>query len=464
MTDSDKSFVPTRLSDYSKESILQEIRRVVLEECNGIVPKRDRFVKLARVSPPAIAKRFGSYINGIRQAGFSPHRQSPRPVITKEAVKTNLYEVLKKSEGYCFSQTFYRKHGGNFCEETVKARLGVSTWPDVMRAIGAKPKPRIRHTVVSQKARRRRFLADLSDADLIAEIGRLWKQKGRRPSHSEFQRESRIGISVYRTRYGSWTKAIEAFSKAEKVPVQGLARARPTKGILLDELRAIRRKYPDDILTHDFYKKRGGTYSRSVFFTRFGSWTAAVNAVGGISGVQARYSRTDLFDEIQRLWEQLGQQPRQIDMAKLGRFSPNCYKREFGSWTKAIHAFCEDRNNADNEQSEECIAEDDCASPADSSFMQSEDKAPENAVCTHLISHRTGRTVSDRLRFKVLNRDHFTCKLCGRSPSSDPGLKLEVDHIHPYSRGGETELDNLQTSCRQCNRGKANSGLNLPRT
>src|SRR5258708_11812010 len=35
-----------------------------------------------------------------------------------------------------------------------------------------------------------------------------------------------------------------------------------------------------------------------------------------------------------------------------------------------------------------------------------------------------------------------------------PEAILEVDHIHPESQGGLTELENLVTSCFECNRGK----------
>jgi len=56
------------------------------------------------------------------------------------------------------------------------------------------------------------------------------------------------------------------------------------------------------------------------------------------------------------------------------------------------------------------------------------------------------------LRYDILRRDRFRCCLCGRS--AQDGIELEVDHIIPVSKGGETTYDNLQTLCRDCNRGK----------
>ncbi|MBA3804703.1 MAG: HNH endonuclease, partial [Acidobacteria bacterium] len=36
------------------------------------------------------------------------------------------------------------------------------------------------------------------------------------------------------------------------------------------------------------------------------------------------------------------------------------------------------------------------------------------------------------------------------------GVALHVDHIRPWSKDGETLLENLQTLCSECNLGKSN--------
>ena len=71
--------------------------------------------------------------------------------------------------------------------------------------------------------------------------------------------------------------------------------------------------------------------------------------------------------------------------------------------------------------------------------------------------HRTRREVGPRLRYQILVRDHFRCRICGRSPATDPAVKLHIDHVKPWASGGETTLDNLQTLCETCNAGKADS-------
>lgn len=61
------------------------------------------------------------------------------------------------------------------------------------------------------------------------------------------------------------------------------------------------------------------------------------------------------------------------------------------------------------------------------------------------------KNISKRTRFEVFKRDNFTCFYCGRHV---PDVILELDHIMPISRGGTNEIDNLVTSCADCNRGK----------
>jgi 5-methylcytosine-specific restriction endonuclease McrA/predicted RNA-binding Zn-ribbon protein involved in translation (DUF1610 family) len=63
--------------------------------------------------------------------------------------------------------------------------------------------------------------------------------------------------------------------------------------------------------------------------------------------------------------------------------------------------------------------------------------------------------MSDSLRYQVLKRDNSRCTRCGATPQTD-GVSLHVDHIVPVSKGGKTELDNLQTLCAPCNLGKSN--------
>lgn len=70
------------------------------------------------------------------------------------------------------------------------------------------------------------------------------------------------------------------------------------------------------------------------------------------------------------------------------------------------------------------------------------------------IENKTKRDIPSGIRYKILNRDNFLCVKCGRGVKN--GIKLQVDHMQPFSTGGLTEIKNLQTLCNECNIGKSN--------
>lgn len=62
--------------------------------------------------------------------------------------------------------------------------------------------------------------------------------------------------------------------------------------------------------------------------------------------------------------------------------------------------------------------------------------------------------MTSALRKYILQRDNYTCRICGANLNAEPHLLLEVDHIIPVSKGGMTAESNLQTLCWRCNRSK----------
>ena len=71
-----------------------------------------------------------------------------------------------------------------------------------------------------------------------------------------------------------------------------------------------------------------------------------------------------------------------------------------------------------------------------------------------LVENKSKRAIPLGLRYKVLKKDAFKCVACGRSAID--GAKLHIDHKTPFSLGGLTELNNLQTLCSDCNISKSN--------
>lgn len=177
---------------------------------------------------------------------------------------------------------------------------------------------------------------------------------------------------------------------------------------------------------------------------RFGSWFKALEAAG-LEPSRSKIGITDdeLFENIKDIWIELGRQPRYSEIvAPHSKYSAGTYEKRFGSWRKALNFFI-DWVNSDSSLNE----------PAEAQTESSEHKPRPNSP----KKRRTRREISDRQRFRVLVRDGFRCMSCGASPLLTPGVLLHVDHITPWSKGGETVDENLQSKCQQCNLGKGNA-------
>jgi hypothetical protein len=63
------------------------------------------------------------------------------------------------------------------------------------------------------------------------------------------------------------------------------------------------------------------------------------------------------------------------------------------------------------------------------------------------------RAPAPKLRMRIIKRDAFRCRVCGRSPSEHGDLELHVHHVRPWAAGGVTEERNLITLCHTCHNG-----------
>jgi hypothetical protein len=78
------------------------------------------------------------------------------------------------------------------------------------------------------------------------------------------------------------------------------------------------------------------------------------------------------------------------------------------------------------------------------------------------------RGISKETRAFVLDRNGFTCQMCGAAAGEphpyDQGRKtrLHIGHIIDKSMGGKDEPNNLRAICSVCNEGASNLTLNRP--
>ncbi len=56
-------------------------------------------------------------------------------------------------------------------------------------------------------------------------------------------------------------------------------------------------------------------------------------------------------------------------------------------------------------------------------------------------------------RMRILKRDNYRCKICGRRPSDNVDITLHIHHIRKWAKGGVTDDANLITLCHTCHEG-----------
>lgn len=285
------------------------------------------------------------------------------------------------------------------------------------------------------------------DEDLIEDLKRV-AGIHQKPSitQKEYLQYGKYACRTIVMRFGSWNEALKKAGLAlERGHLKNHLYCESDEDFF-EDVRAVAARLGRNYVSIDDYAKYG-KYSHASKVNKYKSWDNIMRKSGLGStpfrtGPNMKYSNEELFQELERVWIKLGRQPTTNDIRR-GEFriGQNTFLRRFGSWRKTLETFVEyinsDRTEEDSLTQYQTVLQEE---------IQQEQKG---------ILHRTKREVNLRMRFKVMARDDFKCCICGRSPSSTPGLVLHIDHIKPWSKGGETVMENLQTLCQDCNLGKS---------
>ncbi len=291
---------------------------------------------------------------------------------------------------------------------------------------------------------------NISDDELLEDIKRIANILGKSTlTSAEYKNNGGLyGCTTIARRFGGWTIALK---KCNLIILNSQINNKGIEAeVLSSDIRKVARLLNKKTITCSEYSQNG-KYSVDVCLRKFGSWNNALNAAGLVpfdhplgGGTKNKVSEYACLEEIERLWIELGRQPTTTDIKDgKSKYSLHTYERRLGSWRKALEFFV-DYMNGEKEIEEPVGPENEQSQPA------------QATTDTTRFMHKTKRDINLRMRFFILQRDSFKCCICGRSPATTPGLELQVDHIIPWSKGGETVIDNLQTLCSDCNLGKSN--------
>lgn len=292
-------------------------------------------------------------------------------------------------------------------------------------------------------------LITYDDAEILAEMTRACALIPEPVvTRAAFDRVARVSSSTCIRRLGGWRQALAAIGEEDryggKVITDKMA-CQPSRRLddegVARELRRIADSLGKSTLTRQELREHSRTLGERVVVNRFGSWQAAL-AAAGLSTVPLgrRWTDEDYFTNLLTVWTHYGRPPRYAEMNQPpSEISNGAYAKKFGSWGGAKMAFIQ-RVNKDLDEAEPVAA-----------------SAPQASVAVPPKSPADQRSIRLGLRYAVLRRDHFRCVICGRSPATHHGCVLHVDHIHPFSKGGKTVIENLRTLCDGCNLGKGST-------
>jgi hypothetical protein len=292
---------------------------------------------------------------------------------------------------------------------------------------------------------------NISDEDLINDVLRVAKLCDTNIlSRSTYEKYGKYGSTTMSRRFGSWNKALGKAGLSVYCQEWGKHQQCENDEDFFADMRRIASQLQKTYITSGEYKQYG-LYNCSSMSRRFGSWNVILEKAGLSPtpfrlGKGKEISDEELFQDIERVWIKLGRQPTVTDV-KNGEFSfgQNTFVRRFGGWRGTLEAFVryinsEEKTTPTNDEIED-------KSNIEASLPRKDS--------SHKSNRNTSRDINLRLRFKVMQRDNFKCCICGKSPATSPNVTLHIDHIKPWSKGGETTIDNLQTLCSDCNLGKS---------
>lgn len=219
---------------------------------------------------------------------------------------------------------------------------------------------------------------------------------------------------------------------------------------ILEELERVAEIFNYNEFTGEGDFSKLGRINRTTVINEFGTWKKAIvelklrlkeKGIDLLPISKNILSDKELFDEMERIWRKIGHRPSKLEWALSDpKINYQTYRRRFGGWVNACMKFIEYKMG-------NIILSD--------NVFNTEENINENINNEYIkYSPDNIRTISLKTRLDVLNRDKFRCVFCGRSPATDVGVQLQIDHIEPFSKAGKTVSENLQTLCKECNFGK----------
>lgn len=296
-------YTPNRERDITKEDLLEEIHR--LADGNGDPPTASDMEKNGKFGTTTYSSYFGTWNEALRAGGYLLNKEIN---ISDEDLLDEIHRLADGPNSPPVEQEMITN--GNYAPNTYKRRW--ESWNEALQAAGYTP----------------HHLNNISVESLLNEIHRLSDGVNNPPTETEMADHGKYSPNVYHNRLGSWNEALQA---------AGYQLNRATD-ISEKELKNEIHRLADDADTPPSRRQMidRGDYSQSAYRNQWGSWNKAVQAAGYSPNQEQNIDKESLLGEILRLRDELDRTPTFAEMDKFGNYSSMAYRYKFHSWWAAV--------------------------------------------------------------------------------------------------------------------------------
>jgi len=328
--------------EHSDDDLLEELRRVADVADSDGAPSISEFTEHSDIADSTIHRRFGSWNEAVKQAGFEPRQVGP--TISDDDLAAELRR-LRDVVGHPPTVAVMEAQGA-YSSATYKNRFG--SWTDALTQTfdDVTTRTRARESEADEQLTPGNSAPRVSEDDLVADLQALADDLGRVPTSKEMRDHGSHSTSTYIDRFGSWAEALEA---AGLDPADRSSRHQQVSDDeLLADLHRLRDELGQKPTATDVVEE--GNHGIATYQRRFGSWSEALDAAG-IETEPDGPRDDELLADLHRLHDERDKVPSLLDVQDDGQYTEKQYRTGFGSWSEALDAagFDPDRGPTDEE-------------------------------------------------------------------------------------------------------------------
>lgn len=415
------------MNKYTDEELLEELKRVSEEYCDGEAPTVNDMKEHGKISYATFSYRFDSWNKALGEIELEPNSCGRGNKVSKQEIKNDINKVARELNCRPSSQQY--SDMGEHSIVTARQRFG--SWWEALSAAGFSEfdgrDSSEEHNTIDNK-------------NLIQEINRIGSKIGSIPTKKDIEKYSEYSDNAYEYNFGSWSEALRQskFSLEEN-----------RKGVQVSDEKALEelKKAIEKVGIENSNSRilEESKYSETVYALKFGTVGKAIIKLGYEPRIRRNSpGRENIINDIKGLYRyycEKGETPSQTQYMKKGKYSRNWVTKVFGSWNNAVK----------------------------SAGFEPNEKIQENWKAPSGEDHHLWKENSSSAKYygsswyrqkkKVRERDGNECRLCGENTKSEYNLRPDIHHI-THSKYWDVEEEhekmnhssNLISLCKKCHK------------